>query len=228
VQALLDDDASYVGANLAITDAALQWDPAGRTGTLNDRCEGPSITPVNKPANEVLVGYFEAPIKVPEADDALAYSIHCRAGSFGPGDGSPLLSLSEHRIALPWYDNGLLILEPARTDAPSAEPTYSATYSGCIDAAGGANSAMTECEQAERARWDAELNARYQLLMRRLPGARAQSLRDTQRAWIKTTRARCEHAGDENAGGTAQHLEIASCYMQETAKQVRVLRRERP
>ena len=93
------------------------------------------------------------------------------------------------------------------------ERRYSAAFNRCVEAASGMDSAFAACLGEEQSHWDAALNATYRRYMATLPPERRAEFRQQERAWIRDTGAKCEHAGDENAGGTAQPVEIASCYL---------------
>ena len=104
---------------------------------------------------------------------------------------------------------GVAVAQPETRE----DRAMSATFHHCMDAAGGVDPDMRDCLSAEYLRWDAALNQTYRSLMaRRSPAAQA-ALRREERAWLRSTRVRCEHAGDDNAGGTAQVLEIDDCYL---------------
>lgn len=106
--------------------------------------------------------------------------------------------------------------------APGADAYYSKAYDACMDAAGGSTYPMRDCIGAEHATWDKALNEAYQALMKRRPAAEQAQLRDDERAWLRRTKARCDHAGDDEAGGSLQPVEIDQCYLDET-----ILRTER-
>jgi uncharacterized protein YecT (DUF1311 family) len=93
---------------------------------------------------------------------------------------------------------------------------YSAQFHACMDASGDGDFAMRDCVNAERERWDAQLNRVYRSLMARASPGDRRALRLQERAWLRTTRVRCDHAGDENEGGTLQPLQIDDCYLQAT------------
>jgi len=124
------------------------------------------------------------------------------------------------RFASAWQSAAIAILVVATPTpliaAPNPDDHFSKTFSACMDAAGGSTLPMHDCMAAEYADWDKALNAVYQTRMAsRDPVAKTQ-LRDEERAWLKRTKAKCEHAGDDNAGGSLQGIEIQSCYLDET------------
>jgi uncharacterized protein YecT (DUF1311 family) len=99
--------------------------------------------------------------------------------------------------------------------APSAEAYYSKTYTACM-AKGLSTAEMRDCQNAEYADWDKALNGVYQTVMASRSAAEKIQLRDDERAWLKRTKARCDHAGDSEAGGTLQPIEVQGCYLDET------------
>ena len=106
----------------------------------------------------------------------------------------------------------------------AAEPRYSRTFDRCMDAAAGVTFEMHDCLTAEIGRWDASLNATYRQRMASLSPSAQVQLREDERAWIKRRDAKCDRAGDDNAGGSLQVIEINDCYLAETYKRVTYLR----
>ncbi len=98
---------------------------------------------------------------------------------------------------------------------PRADRYYSATYNDCIRTAS-ATLAMKECMGAEYQAWDQQLNQVYQALMASRTAAAKAGLRDEERAWLKRTKRKCDHAGDGEAGGSLQLVEIDQCNLDET------------
>jgi uncharacterized protein YecT (DUF1311 family) len=64
--------------------------------------------------------------------------------------------------------------------------------------------------------------------MARLTPPQKAALRTSERAWLKVTKATCDHAGDDNEGGTLQAIEIDDCYVSQTAKWTDFLVRYKP
>jgi uncharacterized protein YecT (DUF1311 family) len=60
-----------------------------------------------------------------------------------------------------------------------------------VDTGGFVKSQMLECATREMDRADAALNARYKIVMARLPAARRARLRQEERQWIDRRRTRC-------------------------------------
>ena len=104
------------------------------------------------------------------------------------------------------------------------DPYYSKTYTTCMDAAGGSTMPMLDCIGAEHDSWDASLNSIYQTLMTSRSAAEKTQLRDEERVWIKRTKSKCDHAGDDEQGGSLQGVEIDMCYLDETIRRAVYLR----
>ena len=115
---------------------------------------------------------------------------------------------------------------PALSD--QAKPKLSNTFDRCMNASQGVTVEMHDCISAEQERQDARLNRTYQALLARLSNDQKLRLRQVERRWLKTTKEHCDHAGDDNEGGTLQTIEIADCYMTETAKRADVLAQYKP
>lgn len=99
--------------------------------------------------------------------------------------------------------------------AAKVDRYYSKTYNDCMDQAGGSTLPMKECLGAEQDAWDKQLNAVYQTLMAARSPADKIKLRDDERAWLKRSDHKCEHAGDAEEGGTLQGVEEDICYLDE-------------
>ncbi len=93
-----------------------------------------------------------------------------------------------------------------------------------MNAAGGSTLPMRDCMGAEHDAWDKALNQVYQTLMTSRSPAEKTQLRDDERAWLKRTKHQCDHAGDDEAGGTLQGVEIDQCYLDETIRRTVYLR----
>ena len=110
----------------------------------------------------------------------------------------------------------VLASAPVASAEPKAEHFYSKAYNACMDVAGGSTLPMKECIGAEYETWDKQLNQTYQVLMARRPAADQARLRDDERAWLKRTKHKCDHAGDDEEGGSLQGVEIDQCNLDET------------
>jgi uncharacterized protein YecT (DUF1311 family) len=121
--------------------------------------------------------------------------------------------------------SALLALTTAWCSKPAAAPTQgnadkllSAAYSDCMDKSEGITVNIRDCQGTEYQAQDARLNSAYRAVMAGLPPDRQAALRDEERSWVKTKKQTCDHAGDDDAGGTLQDVSISDCYMRETAK----------
>ncbi|HWF78881.1 MAG TPA: lysozyme inhibitor LprI family protein [Caulobacteraceae bacterium] len=112
----------------------------------------------------------------------------------------------------------------AHADPPSVERYYSQTYNDCMNEAAGSTLPMRQCMGDEHDAWDKQLNQVYQALMTRRAEPAKVQLRDDERAWLKRTKSQCDHAGDDEAGGTLQGVEIDQCYLDETIRRTLYLR----
>jgi uncharacterized protein YecT (DUF1311 family) len=112
----------------------------------------------------------------------------------------------------------------ALADPPSVERYYSKTYNGCMNEAAGSTLPMRQCIGVEHDAWDKQLNQVYQALMASRSAPQKTGLRDDERAWLKRTQHQCDHAGDDEAGGTLQGVEVDQCYLDETIRRTVYLR----
>ena len=103
----------------------------------------------------------------------------------------------------------------AAADASGVDRYYSKTYTDCMAQAGGSTMPTRDCQNAETDSWDKQLNGVYQQLLAKADAAGKLKLRDEERAWLKRTTRKCDHAGDDEAGGSLQPIEIADCYLAE-------------
>ena len=108
--------------------------------------------------------------------------------------------------------------------APSVDRYYSKTFNDCMNTAGGSTMPMRDCISDEHDAWDKTLNQVYQTLMASRSAAEKVQLRDDERAWLKRTKHQCDHAGDDEEGGTLQNVEIDQCYLDETIRRAVYLR----
>ncbi len=113
----------------------------------------------------------------------------------------------------------VLALAPPSLDTPA--------FTRCMDRAAGVTTEMRTCMSFEHARWDKRLNGAYQRLMASRPPAAAARLRAEERAWLVTRDEVCPHAGDNEAGGTMQALEVDACGLEHTQKRAAELERRR-
>jgi uncharacterized protein YecT (DUF1311 family) len=112
-------------------------------------------------------------------------------------------------------------------DQSSVERYYSPSYHACMEGAGGVDPEMRSCISAEHERWDGDLNGAYSKVTASLPSGRKTDLRTEERAWLRHTDRVCSHAGDDNAGGSLQMIEVNECYLNETIRRTLYLRSHR-
>jgi uncharacterized protein YecT (DUF1311 family) len=117
-----------------------------------------------------------------------------------------------------------MLATAALADPPSVERYYSKTYNDCMNEAAGSTLPMRQCMGDEHDAWDKQLNEVYQALIAKRAEPAKTQLRDDERAWLKKTKRQCDHAGDDEAGGTLQGVEIDQCYLDETIRRTVYLR----
>jgi uncharacterized protein YecT (DUF1311 family) len=108
--------------------------------------------------------------------------------------------------------------------AVSVEAYYSPTYKACMDEAAGSTYPTRDCIAAEHASWDKALNQIYRTLMQSRSPAEKTELRDDERGWLRRTKVKCDHAGDDEAGGTLQLVEVDQCFLDATIERAVYLR----
>ena len=118
----------------------------------------------------------------------------------------------------------ILLLSVMSVGAFAAERRYSENFTSCSRQSGGVTVAIRDCIDAEHTRLDGELNRRYRALMRGLPSAKAQALRQSERRWLIDRKRTCDAAGNSEAGGTLQMIMIDSCYLDSLYDRVSTLR----
>jgi uncharacterized protein YecT (DUF1311 family) len=120
-----------------------------------------------------------------------------------------------------------LVLCPGSVFAKDREDRLDTpAYKKCMDEANGITSEMHGCLADELARQDKMLNDTYKAVMDSMVSdAQKIKLRDAEREWIKRTATKCNAAGKESAGGSAEPLMIDDCYIQETETRTLYLRK---
>src|SRR5450432_4239595 len=89
------------------------------------------------------------------------------------------------------------LLAPVLAHAePKVDRNYSKTYNDCMTAAVSTMDTR-DCIHAEYDVWDKQLNQTYQALMAARAAPDKLKLRDDERAWLKRTKTKCDHAGDD-------------------------------
>ena len=116
------------------------------------------------------------------------------------------------------------LLVAAADEPPNVDRYYSKTYNDCMAAAGGSTYPTIDCIASEHDIWDKEMNRLYLALISARSSPERTRLRDEQRAWLRRETARCDHAGDDEAGGSLQRVEINQCYLDETVRRTLYLR----
>jgi uncharacterized protein YecT (DUF1311 family) len=112
----------------------------------------------------------------------------------------------------------------------AVEKRYTADYDRCQnngDAANGVTFAMLDCMSAEYKRQDARLNQTYTMLMARLPAARKNALRISERRWLAGRDAGCRRKAKPSEGGTIWGLDMTGCQINETIARTMWLERYR-
>jgi uncharacterized protein YecT (DUF1311 family) len=123
--------------------------------------------------------------------------------------------------------HGQVAQDHAAETAPGV--ALSKEYDQCL-AGASSNAAMHLCIDAERAHWDARLNAAYQAILAAAEfDARGKAeLREAQRAWVAFRDNGCDAEGDLfAAGGTAAPLIASDCALAQTARRAVDLERIR-
>lgn len=94
------------------------------------------------------------------------------------------------------------------------------SYDVCFDNAGGITSIMLNCNGEEVSYQDKRLNTAYRSLMKILPPAKQQKIRQEERDWIRKRESICE---EKEGSGTLADLDSAGCFLEETANQANKL-----
>jgi uncharacterized protein YecT (DUF1311 family) len=111
----------------------------------------------------------------------------------------------------------------------AVEAAYSTEHRRCIDASGGGDAAMMECNGAEYSRQDAALNRAYRALLARVPKAEAARVRASQRAWLRAGRTVCHRSIGMpfRRWGTLERLRWSNCNLDRTIRRRVMLERYR-
>lgn len=89
------------------------------------------------------------------------------------------------------------------------------SFTQCLEAAGGVDSAMQDCIGSEYDYQDGRLNVVYAELKRTLADAKMVELRTAQRQWLRDRDSKC--VWDANTEGSAQRLQANQCRLDATA-----------
>ncbi|AKF52680.1 hypothetical protein PsyrH_19720 [Pseudomonas syringae pv. syringae HS191] len=106
VQALGDDDPSFMGRRLSFNHDQLAWKASANS--TEDVCKGPVFHKLPPISGAEL----EPQLHKLGIEKAVRYSVECKSGSWGPFDKeTPAFFLAQDgSLALSWYDGGLLKL----------------------------------------------------------------------------------------------------------------------
>jgi len=105
VQALVDDDAQYMGAIVVFEAGAIRWVKGGADKPVAalENCSGqPHLTPVDASPGD-------ASYAIPGG-----YIVRCQGGTWGPGSGAVVQAATPDAVRLYWYDDGILTLRRQR------------------------------------------------------------------------------------------------------------------
>lgn len=113
----------------------------------------------------------------------------------------------------------------ARPSTPEIQAEYSQEYHACADASDGVTSELRACSAAEHARLDVKLNREYRAALARLPNRSArETLRRSERAWLRNRYDHCAEEAEEERGGTLWLILMDSCSLEAVAARVVWLR----
>ncbi|WP_181161306.1 lysozyme inhibitor LprI family protein [Labrys okinawensis] len=95
---------------------------------------------------------------------------------------------------------------------------YSRQYDDCAGRTEGVTAKITDCIDDEFERVDKKLNTNYQAVLRRLQDeASRETLRQSQREWLKSRWNACD-SGEDGEGGQAAMIDDRSCRLEELAR----------
>jgi uncharacterized protein YecT (DUF1311 family) len=83
---------------------------------------------------------------------------------------------------------------------------------------------IVQCFATQTAAWDRRLNAAYQKLLKELPAARRERLRNAQRLWVQFRDANCAYFG--SAEGTIARVLAAQCLYRLTSTRAQELEQD--
>ncbi|WP_054087251.1 MULTISPECIES: hypothetical protein [Pseudomonas syringae group] len=106
VQALGDDDPSFMDRRLSFNHDQLAWKASA--GSTEDMCKGPVFHKLPAMSGAEL----EPQLRKLGMEKAVRYGVECKSGSWGPlNKERPTFFLAQDgSLALSWYDGGLLKL----------------------------------------------------------------------------------------------------------------------
>ncbi|QEI05164.1 hypothetical protein FXN63_04420 [Pigmentiphaga aceris] len=109
VQALVTNDPTYMGRRLSITPTRISW--AAKGSARGESCETPSVQALGSSLDNALGDTPPAEMS-PALRAAPAYTVACQEKDWGPTTGAVLAYPEAGRLALTWYDNAVLLLQP--------------------------------------------------------------------------------------------------------------------
>jgi hypothetical protein len=111
IQALVNDDPTYMGRRLTISASRIAW--AAKGSARGESCDTPSVQALGSSLDNALGD-------TPPQDMAAAlratpaYTVACQEKDWGPSSGAVLAYPAEGELVLSWYDNAVLRLQPVK------------------------------------------------------------------------------------------------------------------
>ncbi|MGY3440219.1 MULTISPECIES: lysozyme inhibitor LprI family protein [unclassified Bradyrhizobium] len=115
---------------------------------------------------------------------------------------------------------GLLVLIAACAHAQSDDE-----MAACVERSDGVSSKMLDCGKAEIDKWDARLNAAYQLLLQRESGGARVRLQAEQKAWLSHHLSETRRLASDPDAGSGAFMTSQSFELDDIAKRTRELER---
>lgn len=110
IQALVTNDPTYMGRRLSISPTRIAW--AAKGSARGESCDTPSIQALGSSLENALGDTPPAEMS-PALRAAPAYTVACQEKGWGPTSGAVLAYPENGRLTLTWYDNAVLLLQPA-------------------------------------------------------------------------------------------------------------------
>lgn len=99
-----------------------------------------------------------------------------------------------------------------------ASAQQSAGFDACMGQADGVSSKMLDCGKAEIDKWDARLNAAYQILLHRSADKMRTQLQQEQRAWLKHHLSETRRLATDPNNGSVAFLDSQSFELDDLVK----------
>ncbi|WP_229184547.1 lysozyme inhibitor LprI family protein [Bradyrhizobium oropedii] len=109
--------------------------------------------------------------------------------------------------------------------APCAHAQSDDEMAACVDRSDGVSSRMLDCGKTEIDKWDARLNAAYQLLLHRESGAGRAKLQAEQKAWLHHHLSETRRLASDPDAGSGAFMTSQSFELDDIAKRTRELER---